>query len=168
MNIALVGNQNCGKSTLFNLLTGSNQKIGNWPGVTVEKKVGVIKNGNHNLIDLPGIYSLFPFSLEEKISIDFILEDNVDFIINVVDCTNIERSLYLTTQLMDLDIPVILVLNMIDLAEKRGVVIDENKLSKELGLKVIAVSALKKIGIDCLLDCIGENNKKMKLNKKGN
>lgn len=154
MKIALVGNQNCGKTTLFNLLTGSNQKIGNWPGVTIERKSGVIKESNHELIDLPGIYSLFPYSEEEKISRDFVLNGEVDLIINVVDATSIERSLYLTTQLLELDVPVILVLNMVDLVSKKGIKIDKDKLEKEMKVKVVEVSALKNTGIDELINVI--------------
>ena len=107
MRIALVGNQNSGKSTLFNVLTGMNQKIGNWPGVTIERKEGIVKDSNHELIDLPGIYSLSPYSEEEKISRDFILNEEIDLIINIVDATSLERSLYLTTQLMEIDVPVV-------------------------------------------------------------
>jgi ferrous iron transport protein B len=151
MKIALVGNQNCGKTTLFNLLTGMNQKIGNWPGVTIEKKSGLIKDGEHELIDLPGIYSLNPYSEEEKISRDFVLNKEADLIINVIDVTSIERSLYLTTQLMEIDIPIIVVLNMADLLDKKGITVDVNKLEKELGVKVIKVSALKKSGISELM-----------------
>lgn len=148
MKIALVGNQNCGKTTLFNVLTGMNQKIGNWPGVTVEKKSGVIKNSNHELIDLPGIYSLNAYSEEEKISSDFILDNEADLIINVIDVTSIERSLYLTTQLMEIDTPMVLVLNMFDLLDKKGIKVDIESLEQELGVKVIKVSALKNMGID--------------------
>lgn len=158
MKIALVGNQNCGKTTLFNLLTGMNQKIGNWPGVTIERKSGIIKETDYELIDLPGIYSLSPYSEEEKISRDFILKEKVDLIINVVDVTSIERSLYLTTQLKELDIPVILVLNMVDLASKKGIKINKDKLEKELGLKIVEVSALKNTGIDELKKVVSENN----------
>ena len=132
MKIALIGNQNCGKTTLFNLLTGMNQKIGNWPGVTIERKSGIIKDSDHELIDLPGIYSLSPYSEEEKISRDFILNTEADLIINVIDVTSIERSLYLTTQLMEIDVPVIVVLNMADLLDKKGIKVDVNKLEEEL------------------------------------
>ena len=148
MKIALVGNQNCGKTTLFNLLTRSNQRVGNWPGVTVEKKSGFIDNINYELIDLPGIYSLFSYSDEEKITSDFILNEKIDLVINVIDSTSFERSLYLTTQLMELDIPLIVVLNMGDLAAKKGVCIDRYKLSECLGVKIIEISALKNKGIE--------------------
>jgi len=158
VKIALVGNQNCGKTTLFNLLTGSNQKIGNWPGVTIERKSGIIKGTSHELIDLPGIYSLSPYSEEEKISRDFVLEERVDLIINVVDSTSIERSLYLTTQLKELDVPLIVVLNMVDLVEKKGIVIDKDKLVSKLKVKVIEISALKNIGINELKKVIDEGN----------
>ena len=117
MKIALVGNQNSGKTTLFNVLTGMNAKIGNWPGVTIEKKTGIIKNTKYELTDLPGIYSLSPYSIEEEISRKFIFDENVDVIINIVDSTSIERSLYLTTQLLELDAKVIVALNMSDILE---------------------------------------------------
>ena len=159
MKIALVGNQNSGKSTLFNVLTGSNQKIGNWPGVTIEKKSGVIKNSEHTLIDLPGIYSLSPYSEEEKISRDYILKEKPDLIINIVDATSLERSLYLTTQLMDTDIPVVLVLNMVDLVAKKGIIIELEKLKNKLGVPVVEISALKHKGIDELLKIIDGDNK---------
>lgn len=160
MKIALVGNQNCGKSMLFNSLTGANQKIGNWPGVTVDIKEGIIKDSNHKLIDLPGLYSLSPYTEEESITRDFILYGDVDLIINVVDVTSIERSLYLTTQLMELDIPLIVALNMIDLANKKGIVVNYSCLEKELNLKVVEVSALKNIGIKELKENIDTISKK--------
>lgn len=160
MKIALVGNQNCGKSMLFNSLTGANQKIGNWPGVTVDIKEGIIKDSNHKLIDLPGLYSLSPYTEEENITRDFILYGDVDLIINVVDVTSIERSLYLTTQLMELDIPLIVALNMIDLANKKGIVVNYSCLEKELNLKVVEVSALKNIGIKELKENIDTISKK--------
>lgn len=158
MKIALIGNQNSGKSTLFNVLTGSNQKIGNWPGVTVEKKTGIIKNTNHELIDLPGIYSLSPYTTEEKVSRNFLLEENPDLIINIIDATSIERSLYLTTQLMELDIPVLVTLNMCDLLEKKGLTVDENSLSKQLSIPCVKISALKKTGIKELISLLNEGN----------
>ena len=127
MKIALVGNQNCGKTTLFNLLTGMNQKIGNWPGVTLEQKSGIIKGTDFELIDLPGIYSLSPYTLEEKVSRDFLLNDKPDLIINVVDATSIRRGLYLTTMLMELDTNVIVVLNMADRLLNKGLKIDLEK-----------------------------------------
>ena len=148
MKIALVGNQNCGKTTLFNLLTGMNQKIGNWPGVTVEKKFGIIKDSENELVDLPGVYSLTPYSEEERITRDFILNKQCDLIINVIDVSCIERSLYLTTQLLEVDVPVIVVLNMADLLDKKGIKVDVNRLATLLGVKVVKVSALKNIGVE--------------------
>lgn len=157
MNIALVGNQNSGKTTLFNLLTGTNQKIGNWPGVTIERKIGKIKELDVDLVDLPGIYSLSPYTVEEEISRKFVLEEKPDLIINIVDSTSIERSLYLTTQLMELDTKVIIVLNMADRLEKKGIFIDTEKLSKEIGTDVVKISALKGTGIDELKSIIRKN-----------
>ena len=130
MKVALVGNQNSGKTTLFNYLTGMNAKIGNWPGVTIEKKTGKIKGTENEITDLPGIYSLSPYSTEEEISRQYIFEEKPDVIINIVDSTSIERSLYLTTQLMELDTKVIVALNMADMLEKKGITIDEKKLEK--------------------------------------
>lgn len=151
MEIALVGNQNSGKTTLFNYLTGSNQKVGNWPGVTIEQKIGKIKNTNLDLIDLPGIYSLSPYTKEEEVSRKFIMEEHPDIIINIIDSTSIERSLYLTTQLLELDAKVIIVLNMEDVLAKKGIKIDEKKLEKLLHTTVIKISALKNTGIDELI-----------------
>ena len=151
MKVALVGNQNSGKTTLFNYLTGMNAKIGNWPGVTIEKKIGKIKGTENEITDLPGIYSLSPYSTEEEISRQYIFEEKPDVIINIVDATAIERSLYLTTQLMELDTKVIVALNMADLLEKKGITIDEKILEKRLGVKVFKISALKETGIDELV-----------------
>lgn len=151
MKIALVGNQNSGKTTLFNYLTGMNAKIGNWPGVTIEKKTGTIKGTEHEITDLPGIYSLSPYSIEEDISRKFVFEEKPDVIIDIVDATSLERSLYLTTQLMELNAKVIVALNMADILEKKGIDIDEKKLEKALGTKVCKISALKETGIDKLL-----------------
>ncbi len=148
MKIALVGNQNSGKTTLFNYLTGMNAKIGNWPGVTIEKKTGKIKGTKHEITDLPGIYSLSPYSIEEEISRNFIFDEKPDVIIDIVDATALERSLYLTTQLMELDCKTIIALNMADLLEKKGIEIDEKKLEQKLGTKVFKISALKETGID--------------------
>ena len=148
MKIALVGNQNSGKTTLFNYLTGMNAKIGNWPGVTIEKKTGKIKGTDFELTDLPGIYSLSPYSIEEEISRNYIFEEKPDLIIDIVDATALERSLYLTTQLMELDCKTIIALNMADLLEKKGIEIDEKKLEQKLGTKVFKISALKETGID--------------------
>ena len=159
MKIALVGNQNSGKTTLFNLLTGTNQKIGNWPGVTIERKVGKIKDLEDDLVDLPGIYSLSPYTVEEEVSRRFVLEDKPDVIINIVDATSIERSLYLTTQLMELDTKVIIALNMADRLEKKGIHIDKEKLAKEIGTDVVIISALKATGIEELKNTIKKYNK---------
>lgn len=158
MRIALVGNPNCGKTTLFNILTGMNAKIGNWPGVTIEKKTGKIINTDYEIIDLPGIYSLSPYSEEEELSRKFIFDENVDVIINIVDSTIIERSLYLTTQLLELNCRTIVALNMTDILEKKGLKIDEKKLEKILHTKVIKISALKGTGISELIDEIGKNS----------
>ena len=157
MRIALVGNPNCGKTTLFNILTGMNAKIGNWPGVTIEKKTGKIINTDYEIIDLPGIYSLSPYSEEEELSRKFIFDENVDVIINIVDSTIIERSLYLTTQLLELNCRTIVALNMTDILEKKGLKIDEKKLEKILHTKVIKISALKGTGISELINEIGKN-----------
>ena len=151
MKVALVGNQNSGKTTLFNYLTGMNAKIGNWPGVTIEKKSGKIKGTENEIVDLPGIYSLSPYSTEEEVSRQYIFEENPDVIINIVDSTAIERSLYLTTQLMELDTKVIVALNMTDMLEKKGITIDEKVLEKKLGVKVLKISALKETGINELI-----------------
>jgi ferrous iron transport protein B len=128
MRIALIGNQNSGKSTLFNVLTGSNQKIGNWPGVTIEQKSGIMRGTDYEIIDLPGVYSLSPYNVEEQISRNFFLANNLDLIINVVDATQIERSFYLTTQILELKIPTIIVLNMSDLLDQRNIIIDYESL----------------------------------------
>ena len=148
VKIALAGNPNCGKTTLFNALTGSNQFVGNWPGVTVEKKEGKLKGHKDVVImDLPGIYSLSPYTLEEVVTRDFILKENPDVIVDLVDATNIERNLYLTTQLIETGIPVVIALNMCDLLKKNGINIDVKALSKKLGCPIIETSALKKTGL---------------------
>ena len=148
IKIALAGNPNCGKTTLFNALTGSNQFVGNWPGVTVEKKEGKLK-GHKDVIltDLPGIYSLSPYTLEEVVARNYILQEKPDAIINIVDGTNIERNLYLTTQILELGIPVIMAVNMMDIVEKNGETIHIDKLKKKLGCEVVTISALKGTGI---------------------
>lgn len=148
VKIALAGNPNCGKTTLFNALTGSNQFVGNWPGVTVEKKEGKLKGHKDVIImDLPGIYSLSPYTLEEVVARNYLINERPDAIINIVDGTNIERNLYLSTQIMELGIPVIMAINMMDLVEKSGDKIHIDKLKKKLGCEVVEISALKGTGI---------------------
>ena len=154
MRIALVGNQNSGKTTLFNLLTGTNQKVGNWPGVTVERKIGIIRGTDFEIIDLPGIYSLSPYSVEENISRRFLFEEQVDLILNVIDATSVERSLYLTTQLLELKVPVIIALNMMDIADKRGIKFDLETLEKRLDTTILPISALKKTNVFNLIQTI--------------
>ncbi len=153
-NIALVGNPNCGKTTLFNELTGSKQYVGNWSGVTVEKKIGKIKSSklNINLVDLPGIYSLSPYSMEEIIARDFIIKEKPDLVINIIDGMNIERNLYLTVQLLELGVPVVLAINMMDDVEARGDKIYFNNMEKDLGLKIVPVVARKNKNLDKLLE----------------
>ena len=157
IKIALAGNPNCGKTTMFNALTGANQYVGNWPGVTVEKKEGKLKEkkgkGEDIIVtDLPGIYSLSPYTLEEVVSRDYVLKENPDVIIDLVDATNIERNLYLTTQLIETGVPVVIALNMADLLEKRGIKIDTKRLSMLLDCPIIETSALKGEGLDKLID----------------
>ena len=148
IKIALAGNPNCGKTTLFNALTGSNQFVGNWPGVTVEKKEGKLKNQKDVVImDLPGIYSLSPYTLEEVVSRNYLIDERPDVILNIIDGTNLERNLYLTTQLTELGIPVVVVINMMDLVKKNGDKINTENLAKELGCKVVEISALKGNGV---------------------
>ena len=147
IKIALAGNPNCGKTTLFNALTGSNQYVGNWPGVTVEKKEGKLKGAEDVIIqDLPGIYSLSPYTLEEVVARSYLVGEKPDAILNIIDGTNIERNLYLTTQLIELGIPVVMAVNMIDLVRKNGDKIDLKKLSEELGCQAVEISALKNEG----------------------
>lgn len=148
IRIALAGNPNCGKTTLFNALTGSNQYVGNWPGVTVEKKEGKYKKEDGVIItDLPGIYSLSPYTLEEVVARKYLVDERPDAILNIVDGTNLERNLYLTTQLMELGIPVVIAINMMDIVRKRGDCIDIDKLSAALGCRIVEISALKGDGI---------------------
>ncbi|MEG1845877.1 MAG: ferrous iron transporter B, partial [Oscillospiraceae bacterium] len=150
---ALAGNPNCGKTTLFNAVTGSNQYVGNWPGVTVEKKEGKITHDNMeaSIVDLPGIYSLSPYSMEEIVTRNYILDEKPDLIINIVDATNLERNLYLSLQLAETGIPMVIALNMIDMVEKSGDVIDFNMLSALIGIKIVPISAAKGTGIHKLL-----------------
>lgn len=154
--IALVGNPNSGKTTLFNSLTGSNLYVGNWPGVTVEKKEGDLKDTSKNitLVDLPGIYSLAPYSMDEIVSRNFLLEERPDLIINIIDASNIERNLYLTTQLMELNCPIVGALNMMDVVTKSGVEIDVHAMEKSFGFPFIEISAQKEIGIDELIKLV--------------
>ena len=159
--IALAGNQNCGKTTLFNRLTGSNQHVGNFPGVTVEKKMGIIKNFKEaTLVDLPGIYSLSPYTSEEVVTRDFILKDHPALIVNIVDATNIERNLYLSLQLMELKTPMVIALNMMDEVTASGNSIDVEKLSKHLQIPIVPISASKNEGINDLISVIKKETRK--------
>ena len=153
MKIALAGNPNSGKTTLFNTLTGSTAHVGNWPGVTVDKKEGTYKKGDEpvDVVDLPGIYSLSPYTPEEVIARNYILEDRPDCIINIVDATNLERNLYLTTQLLEVDIPVVVALNMTDVLEKNGDEIDEKTLEERIGVPVVEISALREKNVPLLM-----------------
>ena len=150
---ALAGNPNCGKTTLFNSLTGSTAHVGNWPGVTVDKKEGTYKKCAEpiSIVDLPGIYSLSPYTPEEVISRNYILEEKPDCVINIVDATNLERNLYLTTQIMEIDVPMIIALNMMDTVEKNGDKIDAKSLEEKIGLPVVEISALREKGLDELM-----------------
>ena len=148
IKIALAGNPNSGKTTLFNALTGSNQFVGNWPGVTVEKKEGKLKkHAGVTITDLPGIYSLSPYTLEEVVARNYLIDENPDVILNIVDGTNLERNLYLTTQLTELGIPVVMAVNMMDVVAKNGDKINLEMLSKQMGCKAVSISALKGTGI---------------------
>ncbi len=153
-NFALAGNPNCGKTTLFNALTGATAHVGNWPGVTVDKREGIYKGGSEQvaIVDLPGIYSLSPYTPEEVISRNYILDEKPAGIINIVDATNLERNLYLTTQILEMDVPVIIALNMMDAVEKAGDRVDAKKLEKALGVPVVEISALRGTGIKQLMD----------------
>ena len=153
LKFALAGNPNSGKTTLFNSLTGSTAHVGNWPGVTVDKREGVYKKCPEPIaiVDLPGIYSLSPYTPEEVISRNFILDEKPDCVINIVDATNLERNLYLTTQIMEIDVPMVIALNMIDAVEKNGDKIDEKKLEEKIGLPVVSISALKEKNLDTLM-----------------
>lgn len=155
MRVALVGNPNCGKTTLFNALTGANQYVGNWPGVTVEKKSGKIKaDKSIEITDLPGIYSLSPYTLEEVIARDFLIKEHPDAILNIVDGTNLERNLYLSTQLLEMGIPVVVAVNMMDVVRKRGDQINITALEEKLSCPVVEISALKNEGIDQVVNCL--------------
>ena len=148
IKIALAGNPNSGKTTLFNALTGSNQFVGNWPGVTVEKKEGKLKKHDDvAIMDLPGIYSLSPYTLEEVVARNYLITERPDAILNIIDGTNLERNLYLTTQLTELGIPVVIAINMMDVVRKNGDKINVDELSRELGCKIVEISALKGEGI---------------------
>ncbi len=161
IRIALAGNPNCGKTTMFNDLTGANQYVGNWPGVTVEKKEGkYTKDKDVTVTDLPGIYSLSPYSPEEIVARDYLLDGDPDVVINLIDATNLERNLYLTTQILELGLPVVIALNMMDLVEKNGDKIDVDKLSRELGCPIVPISALKGRGMDELVKTAIELGKK--------
>ena len=154
MIFALIGNQNCGKTTLFNQLTGSNQHVGNFPGVTVDQKMGQIKSKSGvegTVVDLPGIYSLRPYTNEEIVTRDFLLNEKPDGIINIVDATNIERNLYLTLQLIELHIPMVLALNMMDEVRNNGGSINIKKMADQLGIPVIPISAIKNEGVEDLV-----------------
>ena len=149
IRIALAGNPNCGKTTLFNALTGTQQYVGNWPGVTVEKKEGRVRGQKNVLVtDLPGIYSLSPYTLEEVVARNYLIDERPDVVLNIVDATNLERNLYLTTQLVEIGIPVVVALNMMDLVRRAGDTIHVKELSRELGCRVVEISALKGEGID--------------------
>ena len=161
--IALLGNPNVGKTTLFNALTGSNQHVGNWPGVTVDKKEGFFNS--NKIVDLPGIYALDTFSNEEKVSKKFLESGNVDLILNIVDASNLDRNLYLTMQLKDFKKPIVLLLNMNDIAEKKGIKIDPKKLEKAFNLKVIPITASKKEGLDEVKEFLNKGNFEKYLDK---
>ena len=163
-NFALVGNPNCGKTTLFNVLTGSTAHVGNWPGVTVDKKEGLYKKADEpiNIIDLPGIYSLSPYTSEEVISRNYILDEKPDCIINIVDATNLERNLYLTTQLMEIGVPIVIALNMMDVVRKNGDIIVKEEIEKRFNLPVVEISAQKEENIDQLMEVAIKSSKEKK------
>ena len=166
MIFALAGNQNCGKTTLFNALTGSNQHVGNFPGVTVDQKIGEIKNAPKcSVVDLPGIYSLRPYTQEEIVTRDFILNEKPDGIINIVDANNIERNLYLTLQLLELRIPTVIAVNMMDEIRSNGGTINVERMSELLGVPVIPISAIKNEGVSDVVRTIVDITKKKELPK---
>ncbi len=164
LNIALAGNPNCGKTTMFNYLTGANQYVGNWPGVTVEKKEGKYKGDKSiTVTDLPGVYSLSPYSPEEIVTRDYLLSGAPDVVVNLVDATNLERNLYLTTQIINLGVPVVVALNMMDLVEKNGDKIDAAKLSQKIGCPIVETTALRGKGMEALMNTAIEAAKKHQL-----
>lgn len=154
--IALIGNQNCGKTTLFNCITGSNQYVGNWPGVTLDKVTGFVASHNYKVTDLPGLYSLSPYSPEERVSRDYLLSGDYDVIVNIVDATHLERSLSLSCEILSFKRPMVIVLNMMDLAQKEQISIDIDKLSQSFGVPVVAISAAKKEGMDELFKAVDQ------------
>ena len=164
LKVGFIGNPNCGKTTLFNAYTGAKLKVANWPGVTVEKKEGAMKYHDHHfkLVDLPGIYSLTSYTMEEKLSREYILSDDVDVIVDIADASCLERNLYLTLQLIELGKPVILALNMMDIVEERGMEIDLHRMPEMLGIPVIPVSARKKTGLDILMHTVAHHKRKVK------
>lgn len=157
INIALAGNPNAGKSTIFNTLTGSRQHVGNWPGKTVEKKEGKFQLGDLevNVVDLPGTYSLTALSPEEIIARDYIIDEQPDMVVTVIDAANLERNLYLTVQVLELGVPVVVMLNMADVADSRGLIIDEDRLSQALGSPIIRTIGTKGVGVEQLKKIIG-------------
>lgn len=165
IKVGLVGNPNCGKTTLFNLLTGATAHVGNWPGVTVDKREGTYKKFDEkiNIVDLPGIYSLSPYTPEEIVSRNFILDEKPDCIINIVDATNLERNLYLTTQILEINVPIVIALNMIDVVKSNGDVIMVDELQEKLGVKIVEISALKNKGIDELMKIVLQTSKEKRL-----
>jgi len=167
LTIALAGNPNCGKTTLFNALTGAKQYVGNWPGVTVERMEGIFSHQNTNVqvIDLPGIYSFSAYSLDEKVSREFILKDKPDLVVNIIDATNLERNLYLTAQLLEMRIPLVVALNMMDVAEQKKIRIEVEHLAIHLDCPVIPIVAAKKKGIDALKDTIIDEALKHEISK---
>ncbi|MHB8204230.1 MAG: FeoB small GTPase domain-containing protein, partial [Desulfomonilaceae bacterium] len=156
ITVALAGNPNAGKTTIFNALTGARQHVGNWPGVTVEKKEGTLKHKGReiHIVDLPGTYSLTAFSLEEIIARNFIVDSRPDLVINVVDASNLERNLYLSVQLLEMGCKLVIVLNMIDVARGRGIIIDETLFSNLIGVPVVTTNGKKGVGMDSLVDAI--------------